>query len=136
MNEIPLGHIAHGDFIELVVKQDVRPERPDNEDIPVLTDAIWDLAEKCWIKDSQMRPIASTLCDLISYLLETDVNPTQSALEHTSTHTRLAPATKKPIVVDENEVTAKVKRTKPAVVSATRYEDIVCHNNHCSRIKL
>jgi len=49
-NEIPLGHINYCDFIELV-RQDVRPQRPDDEDAPALSDAVWDIAEKCWVED-------------------------------------------------------------------------------------
>lgn len=139
VNEIPLGHISYGDFVELVVKQDVRPDKPDDEDVPILTDAIWELAEKCWVKDSEKRPIASTLCDLISHLLETHANTTQSVPEHTSgleTLTELAPVTKKPIVVDEGEDTAKAKRTVPAIVSATNHKDRVCHYNYFNIINL
>jgi hypothetical protein len=29
MKEILLGHIKYQDFLELVVRQDVKPERPD-----------------------------------------------------------------------------------------------------------
>jgi WD40 repeat protein len=70
-NEIPLGHVNYSDFIELVVQQGLRPERPDFEDAPQLSDAVWGLAKKCWMKDPQQRPTASTLCDAISYLLGT-----------------------------------------------------------------
>src|SRR6202451_2161312 len=71
MDEIPLGHISYADFFELVVRQDVRPERPDYEDAPQLSDAVWELAERCWVKDPKLRPTASAVCDTLSHLLET-----------------------------------------------------------------
>ena len=51
------------------MKQDVRPERPDNEDVPKLSDGAWELAEKCWVKDPKSRPTASAVCDILSHLL-------------------------------------------------------------------
>lgn len=58
------------EFYELVVKRDVRPEKPDEDTAPTLTDAIWELAEQCWVKDPHMRPTANTVCDILSNLLE------------------------------------------------------------------
>jgi WD40 repeat protein len=51
-----------------VVRQDVRPERPDDEDAPHLLDAIWALAEKCWVKEPKHRPTAGTVCNTLSHL--------------------------------------------------------------------
>jgi WD40 repeat protein len=59
-----------------VAKQDVRPERPDEENAPQLLDALWELAEKCWRKHPNDRPTASVLCDAISNLLhDTTIMP-------------------------------------------------------------
>ena len=69
-NEIPLGHINYADFIELVVQRNVRPERPDDEDAPQLSDVVWELAKSCWIKEPKERPTAAALCTTISHLLE------------------------------------------------------------------
>ena len=77
-NEIPLGHIHTADFVELVTKQDVRPERPENEDAPQLSDALWALAEQCWIKDPKRRPTAGAVCDAVSHLLNTDIGTHQT----------------------------------------------------------
>ena len=71
MDEIPLGHINYADFFELVVRQDVRPERPDDEEVLQLSDAVWELAERCWVKDPKLRPTASAVCDTLSHLLDT-----------------------------------------------------------------
>jgi WD40 repeat protein len=59
--------------VELVVRQDVRPERPDEEDAPQLSDVIWGLAEKCWVKEAKDRPTASAVCDILCHLLDTAV---------------------------------------------------------------
>ena len=77
MDEIPLGHINYADFFELVVRQDVRPERPDDEDEDAsqLSDAVWELAERCWVKDPKLRPIASVVCDTLLHLLEAAAIP-------------------------------------------------------------
>ena len=80
-NEIPLGYVNYADFIELVVQRNVRPERPDDDDAPQLSDAIWELAKSCWIKEPKERPTAVTLCTTMSHLLETTpvAQPTQYA---------------------------------------------------------
>jgi WD40 repeat protein len=55
----------------VVVRQGARPERPENEDAPQLSDAIWELAEKCWVKNPKQRPTASAVCDSLSHLRDT-----------------------------------------------------------------
>ncbi|KAJ6489898.1 kinase-like domain-containing protein, partial [Mycena sanguinolenta] len=47
-DEYPLGTISYGDFIELVFRIGVRPERPEEDECPRMTDGIWDLSERCW----------------------------------------------------------------------------------------
>jgi len=69
-NEIPLGHVNPADFIELVTRRNVRPERPDVEDAPHLSDAIWKLAKTCWVKDPTKRPTASAVCHTLSQLCD------------------------------------------------------------------
>jgi hypothetical protein len=83
-NEVPLGHIHPADFIDLVVQQNVRPEWPDDEDAPQLSDAIWGLAENCWVKVPKDRPTASAVCDILCHLLDTAViaQPTASPSSH------------------------------------------------------
>ena len=68
--EIPLGHIAYGDFLELVAGQDARPDRPDEDEAPELSDDLWDLARSCWAKEPLLRPTAEGVCETISHLLE------------------------------------------------------------------
>jgi len=78
-NEIPLGHIEYSDFVELIVNQDIRPERPDGDEAPQLTDDSWQLAELCWKKDPVSRPNVGTVCDTMSRLL--DNNPRQRVMK-------------------------------------------------------
>jgi hypothetical protein len=66
-----LSELSFSEFIELVVGQDARPERPDDEDAPHLSDAVWDLAIACWVKEPRDRPTALALCTTVSHLLET-----------------------------------------------------------------
>ena len=89
-NEAPLGHVV--DFIELVVQRDVRPERPEDDETPHLSDAVWALAEQCWVKDPKQRPTAVAVCDTISHLLETTA--AQAA------QTQLQPSPSSPSLLD------------------------------------
>jgi WD40 repeat protein len=52
------------------VQQDLRPERPDHEDAPQLSDGVWELTENCWVKNPASRPTASAVCDILSHLLD------------------------------------------------------------------
>ncbi|KAF7362950.1 Kinase-like protein [Mycena venus] len=63
--DIPLSGIAHTDFIELVFRLGIRPERPDLNDVPKLSDPLWTLAEQCWLQDPKARPSAGQIHDLI-----------------------------------------------------------------------
>ncbi|KAJ7191761.1 kinase-like domain-containing protein, partial [Mycena pura] len=64
-DETPLVNVAHTDFIELVFRLGVRPDRPEIEDAPRLTDSLWNLAEKCWLQDPKARPIAGQIHALV-----------------------------------------------------------------------
>ncbi|KAJ7447795.1 kinase-like domain-containing protein, partial [Mycena galericulata] len=68
-DQIPLMAVFHGDFIELVVRLDVRPERPEDDECPRMNDGIGDLAEQCWKKDAKMRLTARQVHDKINLLL-------------------------------------------------------------------
>jgi WD40 repeat protein len=68
-----LGELSFSEFVELVVERGVRPERPDDEDAPYLSDAIWELATKCWVKEPKHRPTASTVCDSLSHMSDATV---------------------------------------------------------------
>lgn len=69
MNETPLGNVNQAHFLDLVVERNVRPERPDEDDGPQVPDTIWELAERCWVKDPKNRPTARTVCDTLSQIL-------------------------------------------------------------------
>ena len=75
-----MGGLDHSMFFDLVVRQDVRPERPYEEDnASQLSDEVWELAEQCWAKDPKKRPTADSLCDIILHLLEYGTIPPQSS---------------------------------------------------------
>ena len=61
----PLGHIPVTDFVHLVVDRNVRPERPPEDDVQCqgLSDDLWRIAERCWVKEPNDRPNVTTLCD-------------------------------------------------------------------------
>jgi serine/threonine protein kinase len=67
--EIPLASLSIVSYIEfkdLIIRQDIRPERPEDDEAPQMTDALWQLAERCWTKLPAARPKADTVCDAIS----------------------------------------------------------------------
>jgi WD40 repeat protein len=64
-NDVPLGYINPRDFTLLVAERDVRPERPSKNEAPQLTDAVWHLANKCWVKNPARRPDSNAVRDTI-----------------------------------------------------------------------
>ncbi|KAJ6595916.1 kinase-like domain-containing protein [Mycena sp. CBHHK59/15] len=64
-DENPFSSVAYGDFIELVFRLVVRPNRPDVDDFPKLGDSLWSLAERCWVADPKARPTAPNIHDAI-----------------------------------------------------------------------
>ncbi|KAF7369965.1 Kinase-like protein [Mycena sanguinolenta] len=65
----PLATIPYSDFIELVYRIGVRPERPEDDECPRMNDGIWDLADRCWNKDAKARPTARQVHDTIKILM-------------------------------------------------------------------
>jgi hypothetical protein len=66
-----LGHIISPvELRELVVNQNVRPERPENDEAPQLTDEVWQLMQRSWDGDALSRPTSVTLCDDIRSILD------------------------------------------------------------------
>jgi hypothetical protein len=64
-----MGQIIAADLLHLVTKEQLRPDRPDDGDGPQMVDQVWELAEWCWKSDSQQRPTAGAVCDVIAPLL-------------------------------------------------------------------
>ncbi|KAJ6478345.1 kinase-like protein, partial [Mycena sanguinolenta] len=60
-DEIPYSNLAYGDFVDLVFLRGLRPDRPDTDDSPKLTDRLWKLAERCWVQDPKARPTAPAI---------------------------------------------------------------------------
>lgn len=72
-----------------MAREDVRPECPDKDEAPQLTDVIWRLAQSCWTKSITQRPNADAVCDTVSNFINTDIRPVlvqqtpkTSALQH------------------------------------------------------
>jgi hypothetical protein len=94
------------DFIELVVKQDLRPNRPEDEEAPQMTDDLWQLAETCWVKNPTARPNVNTVCDAISRELR-DTKP--SSKPHNIDHSEpcTSPAQNlRTITIKKNEISS------------------------------
>ncbi|KAF7350710.1 Kinase-like protein [Mycena sanguinolenta] len=68
-DETPLATIPYGDFVEVMFRRDVRPERPEQDECPRMNDGIWHLAECCWNKDAKARPTARQIHDTIKRLM-------------------------------------------------------------------
>jgi WD40 repeat protein len=96
-----MGHVNYADFIELVARCDLRPERPDSEDAPHLLDAIWDLAEKCWVKDPKCRPTASGVCNIVSHILDIAAL-SQLTSDLSPSHTIFQPNPPRPLIIPPN----------------------------------
>ncbi|KAJ7351218.1 kinase-like protein [Mycena albidolilacea] len=80
--EIPMSTIPYADFIELVFRFGVRPDRPEEDECPRMNDGIWDLAERCWNKDPKARPTARQIHDTIELLMMSllTVTPVESKM--------------------------------------------------------
>ena len=113
-NETPFGDLSSPEILQLVARCDVRPERPDDEDAPQLSDGIWELAEQCWVKNPKRRPTANAVCDIISDLLRTtpiawplddlSLRPTESE--------RLPPTENDELLIEEGEHAEERRKLK------------------------
>ncbi|KAJ7733804.1 kinase-like domain-containing protein [Mycena metata] len=120
-DEIPLAAIPPGDFIQLVYRDGVRPERPDAEEFPKLHDSVWELAERCWGKDPKARPTARQAHDKIANLLMVEpARPTgiaqQSSDERPSGAQVAAEAESKAQAARRREEEAKEARRREAEI--------------------
>jgi hypothetical protein len=64
---VPFGATDESLLYELVVREEERPERPDESSAAEvgLTDEIWSLIERSWAPDAKHRPSASDIADII-----------------------------------------------------------------------
>jgi WD40 repeat protein len=90
-SEVPLGYIDPGEFTQLVARDDLRPERPFDDEAPQLIDAVWHLAETCWAKSFAERPSANAVCDTLSSLLDTATFPSLLPEASAISASRLSP---------------------------------------------
>ncbi|KAJ7075996.1 hypothetical protein B0H15DRAFT_805837 [Mycena belliarum] len=59
----PWGILSEEQIFHVVVRQDSRPDRPD-EDLGI-TDHIWGIMEECWHRESRLRPTFDILVQLL-----------------------------------------------------------------------
>ncbi|KAJ7640158.1 hypothetical protein B0H17DRAFT_1023203 [Mycena rosella] len=62
-SKAPWGILSEKQIFRLVVRQDSRPDRPD-EDFGI-TDHIWGIMEECWHRESRLRPTFDILVQLL-----------------------------------------------------------------------
>jgi hypothetical protein len=89
-NEVPLLSLSLVNYVcfsELIVKLGRRPERPEEDEAPQMTDALWQLAERCWTTDPTGRPTANAICDDMSHQLRESEFSLKQRVEPGSSHT-------------------------------------------------
>ncbi|KAJ7622505.1 kinase-like domain-containing protein [Roridomyces roridus] len=137
-DEIPLSTIAYADFIEMVFKLDARPERPEEDECPQLTDGIWDLAEQCWREDARFRPTARHVHDMIKILMTRprtvlsaeDGKPISLQPSNAPRTAQSSPdfATPAPPSIDQPEITRDRRDGNPTVIEAPRQLEFKSNN--------
>ncbi|KAH9057104.1 ras guanine nucleotide exchange factor domain-containing protein [Lactarius deliciosus] len=74
-DNVPFNLISNEAFIPLVIRDGTLPTRPEGDTITKgLTDAMWDLMNRCWRREPESRPKMPEIRETIQYML-----PTRSA---------------------------------------------------------
>ncbi|KAH9039389.1 ras guanine nucleotide exchange factor domain-containing protein [Lactarius hengduanensis] len=74
-DNVPFNHIPNEAFIPLVIRDGTLPTRPEGDIITKgLTDAMWDLMNRCWRREPESRPKMPEIRETIQIVL-----PTRSA---------------------------------------------------------
>lgn len=95
----------------------VRPERPEDDEAPQLSNNMWGLAEKCWIGDRTQRPKAGDLCRIIDTTIadsqgDTNLTPKMQALHLPLSGFADRTMTAQDVTVDEATVTSHESHTQ------------------------
>ncbi|KAF8170722.1 armadillo-type protein [Mycena galopus ATCC 62051] len=64
-SKAPWGILSEKQIFRLVVRQDSRPDRPDEDEDFGLTDQMWGVMEECWHRESRLRPTFDILARLL-----------------------------------------------------------------------
>lgn len=118
----PLYHIRYTDFIQFVVDRNVRPEHPEDDEAPQLSNNIWCLAEQCWVGDKTQRPTADDLCRIINAMIAdsqegTTLTPNIRALHlPSSKYADQTMTLDRDVTIDKINVTSHTSHTKLSVV--------------------
>lgn len=109
------GFVSYIDFKDLIVRQDIRPERPEDDEAPQMTEDLWQLAERCWTKVPSARPKADAVCDAISSeLRDRKVGLTIKVDDHSTPRASPAPDTTNINVDNKNVGTTTLDAINPA----------------------
>lgn len=71
MGEIPWVSVSISQLPSLVI-QNIRPDQPDEEDCPDMTDEIWSIITQCWANNPKERPGADAVGHMIADLCQND----------------------------------------------------------------
>ncbi|KAK0493455.1 kinase-like domain-containing protein [Armillaria luteobubalina] len=63
--QVPLAHLSDEDFLSLVGYGDLRPQRPESG---LITDAIWNVITRCWMRDPAKRPTTQGVSTMLEDL--------------------------------------------------------------------
>ncbi|KAK0471293.1 kinase-like domain-containing protein [Armillaria novae-zelandiae] len=63
--QIPLAHLSNEDFVPLVGYSDLRPQRPESG---LITDAVWNVMTRCWMRDPAKRPTTQGVSTMLEDL--------------------------------------------------------------------
>ncbi|KZP06232.1 kinase-like protein [Athelia psychrophila] len=85
-NDVPFADMHPLYFIQLVARENTRPEKPDADDN--FTPEIWALAGRCWVHAPSDRPSAKDICDALEKVVAPCISG--STPRHHSTPNTLA----------------------------------------------
>ncbi|PPR08181.1 hypothetical protein CVT24_001531 [Panaeolus cyanescens] len=87
-DETPLGHLSPSQLQDTVLKYNTRPDKPDVEDAPTMTEDIWRLVTECWASQPVFRPTAPIVCDRLKTLYDIQIGHNTPPTQDTQTQTQ------------------------------------------------
>ncbi|KAJ7164069.1 kinase-like domain-containing protein [Mycena filopes] len=121
-DEIPMLSIPYGEFIDLVVRRGVRPERPEADEGRTLPDEVWKLAGECWAANPSERPTAMQIHDTVVNMIADRSNSGWEVVDFSFSSTEQAAFFASTLT--EQKSTLTITQTQPVQQqSATRSAD-------------
>lgn len=69
-DNLPFSHIQNETFVPIVIRDGLLPTRPeDNDSTKGLTEAMWDLMNRCWRRDPESRPMMPEIREAVQDML-------------------------------------------------------------------